>query len=272
MYPPLLLALQVPGSLSSVAIGAGSSFLELISSSTMNAPVRIFAALPAAETDDKDKQQGLELTCLNKPVREVQVTGVAEVSCPADRAWLLVSVTSTKDSINEVTNSISRRLEYISQTIRQHGVSEEDTTVRRTLRRHAETYTMDAEIVVTFSEFKKMEHMCCVLLEKLDKSVQVGTPRFFHSAACLSELRLRASVSAVENAQQKASQIAEMLGESLGATLLVREEETKEWRNEEEATDGERSLTHVPPLLPTATVTSQVSVSFSFKDKSRKKL
>ncbi|XP_023203890.1 interleukin-1 receptor-associated kinase 1-binding protein 1 isoform X2 [Xiphophorus maculatus] len=237
----------------------------------MNAPVRIFAALPAAETDGKDKQQGLEVTCLNKPVREVQVTGVAEVSCPADRAWLLVSVTSTKDSINEVTNSISRRLEYIFQTIRQHGVSEEHRTVRRTLRRHAEAYAMDAEILVTFSEFKKMEQTCCVLLEKLDKSVQVGTPRFFHSAACLSELRCL-QLQTVENAQQKASKIAQLLGESLGATLLVREEETKEWRNEEEATGGERSSTHLLPLLPTATATSQVSVSFSFRDKSRKKL
>ncbi|XP_027896143.1 interleukin-1 receptor-associated kinase 1-binding protein 1 homolog isoform X2 [Xiphophorus couchianus] len=237
----------------------------------MNAPVRIFAAVPAAETDGKDKQQGLEVTCLNKPVREVQVTGVAEVSCPADRAWLLVSVTSTKDSINEVTNSISRRLEYIFQTIRQHGVGEEHRTVRRTLRRHAEAYAMDAEILVTFSEFKKMEQTCCVLLEKLDKSVQVGTPRFFHSAACLSELRCL-QLQTVENAQQKASKIAQLLGESLGATLLVREEETKEWRNEEEATGGERSSTHLLPLLPTATATSQVSVSFSFRDKSRKKL
>lgn len=48
---------------------------------------------------------------------------------------------------------------------------------------------MFPQILVTFSEFKKMEQTCCVLLEKLDKSVQVGTPRFFHSAACLSELR-----------------------------------------------------------------------------------
>ncbi|PWA27734.1 hypothetical protein CCH79_00000197 [Gambusia affinis] len=131
---------------------------------------------------------------------------------------------------------------------------------------------MFPQILVTFSEFKKMEQTCCVLLEKLDKSVQVGTPRFFHSAACLSELRVRATVSAVENAQQKASKIAQLLGESLGASLLVREEETKEWRNEEEATGGECNSMHFPPLLPTATATSQVSVSFSFRDKSKKKL
>lgn len=126
---------------------------------------------------------------------------------------------------------------------------------------------------MTFSEFEKMEQMCRVLLEKLDKSVHVGAPQFFHSASCLSQLRLRACVSAVENAQQKASRIGQLLGESLGSPLLVREEETKEWRNEEEATGREHRST--PPLLPhipTATASSQVSVSFSFRDKSRKKV
>lgn len=45
------------------------------------------------------------------------------------------------------------------------------------------------QILVTFSEFEKMEQMCHVLLEKLDKSVHVGAPQFFHSASCLSQLR-----------------------------------------------------------------------------------
>lgn len=34
-----------------------------------------------------------------------------------------------------------------------------------------------------------MEQVCRVLLEKLDKSVCVGTPQFYHSAECLSRLR-----------------------------------------------------------------------------------
>ncbi|MEQ2171251.1 hypothetical protein GOODEAATRI_008751 [Goodea atripinnis] len=200
----------------------------------MNTPVRLYAALPAAETGGKDKQQGLEVTALQreslgKPVREVQVTGVAEVSCPADRASVRVSVTSTKESVNE--------------------------------------------IVVTFSEFQKMEQMCRILLEKLDSSVHVGAPQFFHSAASLSQLRCLKL--AVENAQQKASKISQLLGESLGSPLLVREEETKEWRNEEEAAGREHSSTALLPLhphIPTATASSQVSVSFSFRDKSKKKL
>ncbi|MEQ2192539.1 hypothetical protein XENOCAPTIV_013215 [Xenoophorus captivus] len=237
----------------------------------MNTPVRLYAALPAAETGGKDKQQGLEVTALQreslgKPVREVQVTGVAEVSCPADRASVRVSVTSTKESVNEVTNSISRRLEYILQTIR--------------VARH-ECCKMFPQIVVTFSEFQKMEQMCRILLEKLDRSVHVGAPQFFHRVVTslfvwgVFVFRLHACEAAVENAQQKAIKISQLLGESLGSPLLVREEETKEWRNEEEAAGREHSSTALLPLLPhipTATASSQVSVSFSFRDKSKKKL
>lgn len=45
------------------------------------------------------------------------------------------------------------------------------------------------QISVTFSDFEEMERVCCVLLEKLDKSVCVGMPQFYHSPECLSEVR-----------------------------------------------------------------------------------
>ena len=69
------------------------------------------------------KEHGMEVTPANREspgprVRELQVTGAAEVSCPADRASLRVSVSSSKESVNEATNSVSRRLEYILQAIR----------------------------------------------------------------------------------------------------------------------------------------------------------
>lgn len=48
---------------------------------------------------------------------------------------------------------------------------------------------MCPQVVVTFSDFEKMERVCSVLLEKLDKSVNVGTPQYYHSAECLSQVR-----------------------------------------------------------------------------------
>lgn len=52
-------------------------------------------------------------------LREVKVTGTAEGCSPADRALVRVSVgSSTKDTANEATNSVSRRVGYILQTLR----------------------------------------------------------------------------------------------------------------------------------------------------------
>ncbi len=48
---------------------------------------------------------------------------------------------------------------------------------------------MFPQVIVTFSDFEQMEQVCSVLLEKLDKSVSVGTPHYYHSDECLSQLR-----------------------------------------------------------------------------------
>ncbi|KAM9783139.1 interleukin-1 receptor-associated kinase 1-binding protein 1 homolog [Neosynchiropus ocellatus] len=206
------------------------------------------------------------------PVRKVMVTGTAEVCYPADRATLRVSVGSSKDSVDLATSSVSRRLEYILQTLRQHDVSNQDTTVRKLLHREENFYKMDAEVTVTFSDFEKMERINSVLLEKLDRSVTVGVPQFFHSAERLSQLRERACVAAVESAQQKASKVSQLLGQTLGSPQLVTEEETKEWRTEEEdGGQGAASASRLP-YVPKITVSARVSVCFGLRDGRRKKL
>uniref|UniRef100_A0A8C6KN74 Interleukin-1 receptor-associated kinase 1 binding protein 1 n=1 Tax=Nothobranchius furzeri TaxID=105023 RepID=A0A8C6KN74_NOTFU len=213
---------------------------------------RVFAALPTAEfTEIKENQQGLEPKAVTGQVREVQVTGAAEASCPADRASMRFSVTSSKESAGEVTVSVTRRLDYILQALRQHGIRGEDTSVRKFLQRNADTYCMDAEVVA--SEF-----------------LAICSHRLLASSLghrlCLCVCRQRACVSAVENAQQKASKISQVLGQSLGPPLLVREKETREWKVEEE--EEQRSAPHIPVV----TASSCVSVSFSFRDRNRKKL
>lgn len=82
-------------------------------------------------------------------------------------------------------------------------------------------------------------------------------------------------MSAVENAQQKASEVSQLLGQSLGPPLLVREDDTREWRNEDEEDGGRgKGATPLPllPRIPTLTASSRVFVSFSLRDRSRKKL
>ncbi|XP_068565316.1 interleukin-1 receptor-associated kinase 1-binding protein 1 homolog [Cebidichthys violaceus] len=155
------------------------------------------------------------------------------------------------------------------------GVAEKDTSVRRFLYREADKYHMDAEVLITFSDFEKMEQLRSVLLEKLAKTVCVGTPQsHYHSAECLRLMRFKATQLTIENAQQKACEVSQLLGQTLGHPLLVREEETRKWRNEDEE-DGGRCqnasrLPH-PSQIPTITVSSRVSVSFTFRDISKKK-
>lgn len=55
-------------------------------------------------------------------VRVVQVTGCAELSCLPDRATVVITVKNSKENVNDVTNSVTRRLEYILQTVRQNDV------------------------------------------------------------------------------------------------------------------------------------------------------
>ncbi|XP_061602983.1 interleukin-1 receptor-associated kinase 1-binding protein 1 homolog [Cololabis saira] len=185
-----------------------------------------------------------------------------------------------KHEEEELYNFATIATAFILKTIRQQGINEEDTSVRKFLHRDTEMYRMDVEVMVTFSDFSKMEQICSVLLEKLDKSVCVGMPRFYHSPECMSQIRLRACVSAVENAQQKASKLSQLLGQSLGPPMLVREEETQERTHEEEedeeggGRDREQDSLPLPnfPHKPTVTASSQVSVFFSFRDGNRKNL
>ncbi|XP_029903779.1 interleukin-1 receptor-associated kinase 1-binding protein 1 homolog [Myripristis murdjan] len=246
----------------------------------MDSPGRAFASLArraAGDYSHNENQLEAEVpkhTPVHRPghgsgVRELQVTGVAEVWCPADRVTVRISVGNSKESVHDVSNSVSRRLEYILQTLKQHGVKEEDASVRRFLHREDDLYHMDVEVTVTFSDFERMERVTGILLEKLDKSVCLGSPQFYHSAECLSQLRQQACVAAVENARQKASEISRLLGQSLGRPLLVREEETREWRKADEEDSASHSRL---PCRPTATASSRVAVSFSLRDTTRKKL
>lgn len=72
-------------------------------------------------------------------------------------------------------------------------------------------------------------------------------------------------MSAVDNAHEKADQICSILGRTLGPPLLVREEETKEWKNEEDEDGGGDSggvALSILPRVPVITVSSRVSVFF----------
>ncbi|CAB1353315.1 unnamed protein product [Coregonus sp. 'balchen'] len=213
-----------------------------------SSPSRVFAALlPAAGDIYRDENEpgmgGHTVTVqqTQNSARGVQVTGSAEVSCPADRATVSVSFKNSKETVNDVTNSISRR--------------GEELTVTRNIYRADDLYHMEAQ--------------------KLDKSVCVSVPHFYHSEECLSLLRRRVCVAAAENARLKASEMSSMLGQTLGHPLLVREEEATERRDagRERVMEGGEGRRGEGVHRPSITATSRVFVTFNLrpKDRTRKK-
>ncbi|KAM9445424.1 interleukin-1 receptor-associated kinase 1-binding protein 1 homolog isoform 2-T2 [Clarias gariepinus] len=205
--------------------------------------------------------------------RQVEVTGSAEVCVPPDRAALTVSVCSSKESAKDAADSVQRRLDYILHTGRQHGLREEDISVIKHLQREEELYHMQAEVIMVFSEFVKMESVRSVLIEKLDRSVCVGDARFSHSSESLSVLR-RVCAAAVENARLKAHEVCNLLGQGLGRPLLVREEESREWKSGQQ--EGVASTQTLQERVGQVSITasSQVFVTFELRPKNstRKRL
>uniref|UniRef100_A0A8C2E4A1 Interleukin-1 receptor-associated kinase 1 binding protein 1 n=1 Tax=Cyprinus carpio TaxID=7962 RepID=A0A8C2E4A1_CYPCA len=201
-----------------------------------HSPSRVFATIsPNAGDVYRDENEsvftrGRKQTPLHvqSNARVVQMTFCAELSCPPDRATVTISVKNSKENVNDVTNSVTRRLEYILQTVRQNDVKEENITVTKHLKREEELFHMQAEVLVVFSDFEKMQQARSVLIEKLDKIVCVGDPYYSHSAESLSLLRRRVCLEAVDNARLKASEVCCILGQALGRPLLVREEESRE--------------------------------------------
>ena len=64
-----------------------------------------------------------------KHVNEVQVVGTGEVFLAPDRCRLSISVSSQKADVDEVKNSVTRRLDYISQVMHNHGVKVGSMTI-----------------------------------------------------------------------------------------------------------------------------------------------
>uniref|UniRef100_A0A8C6SI90 Interleukin-1 receptor-associated kinase 1 binding protein 1 n=1 Tax=Neogobius melanostomus TaxID=47308 RepID=A0A8C6SI90_9GOBI len=240
----------------------------------MDKPSSVFASVSPAPAPEFKEKAAADLRTLSSSAyrpRELRVKGTAELSVPADRASVRVWLSSSKESVNDATNSVSRRLDYILQCVRQHGVKDEDTMIHKFLHREGDQYLMNAEVNVTFSDSTKMVQACSVLLEKLDKSVVIGSPRYYHSPECLSQLRRRVCASAVENAKLKANDISELLGQTLGSPHLVVEDEVREIQSDLNNESEQRTFTNLPQI-PFITAFSHVSVTFGLRDGFRKKV
>ncbi|XP_056421898.1 interleukin-1 receptor-associated kinase 1-binding protein 1 isoform X1 [Hyla sarda] len=232
---------------------------------------RLFASLqPGAMTnmaaEDVENKPGIVVR--QKGGREVQVTGTAELSAAPDRARVCISLSSSKVAAAEAKSSVVRRLEYIEQTLRQRGLPEGDITISKEIERKANAYQMDAEVCVVFEDFEKLQNICNMLVEKLDSSVCISSPHFYHSPENMEKLRRQVCLNAVSNARRKAQDVCRLVGQSLGKAVIIREEEMKEW---EDQVDPASSSLQRKIKSATIHATSKVSATFEIKGKEQNK-
>ncbi|XP_013779025.1 interleukin-1 receptor-associated kinase 1-binding protein 1 homolog [Limulus polyphemus] len=164
-------------------------------------------------------------TCLSLQNNIIQVCGVGEVEIPPDRGLLRVTVTSTKSTSEEAVNSVERRFEYVLHTLRTHGAEEEKNTVTRHLiRQSPDNYIMQADVEASFRRIEDCQTAAVKLVQKLDSTVHVGKPEFYHSSPAREAARKKAFSEAVCNAQEKVSDLASVFAVKTGEPLLILEE------------------------------------------------
>lgn len=66
---------------------------------------------------------------------------------------------------------------------------ESDIQVHKSMRRVEGMYDLTTEVIVVFLDFHKCQTACNLLVEKLDETVSVGMPEFYHAGTTLETLR-----------------------------------------------------------------------------------
>ncbi|XP_068867390.1 interleukin-1 receptor-associated kinase 1-binding protein 1 isoform X2 [Aphelocoma coerulescens] len=150
-------------------------------------PSRVFAELDLAPAPAPAPEGRAGLAAL--PGREVHVSGSAELSARPDRARVSLRLGSRKEAAVAARSSVSRRLQYIAHSARLRGVPEENMTVTEDFSRVENTYQMEAEVCIIFSDFGKMQSVCNLLIEKLGTSVTINPPHFYHTPEAIDTLR-----------------------------------------------------------------------------------
>ncbi|EDO32163.1 predicted protein [Nematostella vectensis] len=234
-------------------------------------PAEVYAQFTTGEEPEKREKA---TTNDKQDRKDIQITESAELSLAPDKARVLILCSSCKESVEEVKTSVNRRVEYILQTLKSYRIKDTCYKINRILTRQEKTYFYETEIIVEFSDFLKCEEVSNLLVEKLDETVTVSPPVFYHSTERLANLRCQACVSAVKNAKNKALQVVQMFNQILGPPITIREESYEEIMgtpNEHpETSESQKKHAHSfhdKIMQATVTVNMKVFVSFEIREK-----
>ncbi|MEE6476434.1 hypothetical protein FKM82_011075 [Ascaphus truei] len=126
------------------------------------------------------------------------------------------------------------------------------------------------QVCVIFNDFEKMQSVSNTLVEKLNSSISICSPQFYHTPECVEKLRREVCLSAVSNARQKAQDVCLLVGQSLGRPLMIKEEEMKEWEDQGENNSGSPTIQQKIKSC-TLHAASKVFATFEIKGKVRPK-
>ncbi|KAM9317392.1 interleukin-1 receptor-associated kinase 1-binding protein 1 [Gastrophryne carolinensis] len=239
----------------------------------MEAPLsRVFAAVQPMDVtnvsgEEPENRAGIVLG--QRGGRVVQVSAMAELSAAPDAARVCIRVSSSKGSAAEARSSVQRRLDYIAQSLRQGALPDKDITISKEIQKNASAYQMDAEVCVVFKDFEKLQNISNILVEKLDSSVSLSSPHFYHTPENTEKLRREVCLNAVCNARRKAQEVCRLVGQSLGKAIVIREDEMKEWEEQGEVNVAASFQQKIQSA--TLYVASKVFATFEIKGKDKNK-
>ena len=134
------------------------------------------------------KKNDRNLRTLDGGKRSITIHDVGEISKYPDLIKFTVSVCSSKDSIESVKTSVKRRIDYVLQTLRSHGIGEKSVMVSTDINR-GEGYEMRSDVFVQHSNAQQCQNARNFLVEKLDSSVVVSPISCHCSPAIKEQLR-----------------------------------------------------------------------------------
>uniref|UniRef100_T1IVJ9 non-specific serine/threonine protein kinase n=1 Tax=Strigamia maritima TaxID=126957 RepID=T1IVJ9_STRMM len=167
----------------------------------------------------------------------VEVKASAEIRLPPDRAVVSIQVFSMKDNAKDAKNSVDRRTSYIFQTLRSHAIK--DVEFMSHLKRDEMNFTMTTQVTVKFTDFAACLKIVNLLAEKLDRSVKITEPVFYHSTKSLQAARKDVCIKAAQIARDKAQELSRIFSATLGKLLSVREDKSVSSRLEQEKSTSE---------------------------------
>jgi len=206
--------------------------------------------------------------------RHINVTGIGELILPPDRFTITIKCKATKDNLDEAKTSVTKRQDYIIQTLKNTYFKEEDFKVYESTKYQDAAVICSSEIEAHFIDIAKCLSLSNLLVEKLKSSVSVSQPLCHHSPGSLDTLRKQVGMLAIHNARQKAIEMAKVVHMSVGAPMQVEEQDFTEMTGSPTCDQEEALLSpSVRQKVDDATVrmSSKVSVCFQLKPKQKHK-